>query len=53
MKFLLIPENNSLSHVAKCLAMKQKLADKGHKTAVAVSRTRSQFLKKLKIDKHI
>lgn len=38
MKFLLIPANNSLSHVAKCLAVEAELSRRGHGVLIAVGR---------------
>ena len=37
MKYLLVPGNNSLSHVAKCLALQSELIARGHQARVAVS----------------
>jgi UDP:flavonoid glycosyltransferase YjiC (YdhE family) len=50
LKFLLIPGNNSLSHIAKCLAIEKALAVRGHETLIAVSRKSSQFLRRLGVD---
>lgn len=50
MKFLLVPGNNSLSHVAKCLAIKEVLYGRGHDALIAISRRNAGFLQKLKID---
>ena len=44
MKFLLIPGNNSLSHVAKCLAAQEALASRGHQVLIAASRKHVPFL---------
>ncbi len=49
-KFLLVPGNNSLSHVAKCLAIVDELQARGHEAAVAVSRRHSPFLQKLSVN---
>jgi UDP:flavonoid glycosyltransferase YjiC (YdhE family) len=49
-KFLLVPGNNSLSHVAKCLAAREALIARGHEARLAVSRKHSPFLQKLSID---
>jgi UDP:flavonoid glycosyltransferase YjiC (YdhE family) len=53
MKFLLMPGNNSLSHVAKCLAIKEALVDRGHDALVAVSEKSSRFLQKQNIAHHV
>lgn len=44
MKFLLVPENNSLSHIAKCLALEASLTARGHEVLVAVSSRSAQFI---------
>ncbi len=49
MKFMLVPENNSLSHVAKCLAVREVLLQRGHTVVPAVSRKGSAFLQQLHI----
>ena len=49
MKFLIVPGNNSLSHVAKCLALQESLRARGHDTLVAVSARNSAFLDRLGI----
>ena len=51
--FLLVPGNNSLSHVAKCLAVREALSMQGHTVHVAVSRGSSRFLKKIQIDHYV
>lgn len=38
MRFLLIPGNNSLSPIAKCLALEHALGARGHTALIAVSR---------------
>ncbi len=50
MRYLLIPGNNSLSHVAKSLAIKEVLVGRGHEVLIAVSRSSSMFLQKLQMD---
>ena len=47
MKFLLIPSNNSLSHVAKCVALESELSKRGHCVLIAVSHKHVNFLKRL------
>ena len=47
MKFLLVPGNNSFSHVAKCLVIEEELISKGHDVLIAVSKNHSRFMKKL------
>ena len=49
-KYLLMPGNNSLSHVVKCLAVGEVLTSRGHEVRVAVSRKHSRFLQKLSIE---
>jgi len=44
MRFLLVPGNNSLSHLAKCLALESSLTSRGHRVVVAVSRGRVGFV---------
>lgn len=47
MKFLLVPENNSLSHVAKCLAIQDGLTSLGHHSLIAVSSKSASFVRAL------
>ncbi len=47
MKFLLIPGNNSLSHVAKCLALEAELTGRGHGVLIAVAQKHAAFLERL------
>jgi UDP:flavonoid glycosyltransferase YjiC (YdhE family) len=47
MKFLLLPGNNSLSHVTKCLAMEEALSARGHQVLIAASRKHASFLRLL------
>jgi UDP:flavonoid glycosyltransferase YjiC (YdhE family) len=49
-KFLLIPGNNAISHLVKCLAISEALMARGHEARVVVSRKHAPFLKRLKID---
>lgn len=44
MKILLVPENNSLSHIAKALAIRTGLLDRGHEVLLAVSQRSASFL---------
>ncbi len=44
MRILLIPENNSLSHLAKCLTVRESLILRGHEVFLAVSGSRASFL---------
>ncbi len=44
MKFLLVPENNSLSHIAKALAIRTGLLERGHEVLLAVSQRSASFL---------
>ena len=45
MKFLLVPENNSLSHIVKALAIRKGLLARGHEALVAVGQRWTPFLK--------
>lgn len=47
MRFLLIPNNNSLSHAAKCLAVEQALVARGHEVLIAVSMKNSRFFQRI------
>ena len=47
MKFLLIPGNNSLSHVAKCAAIEFELSRRGHTVLIAVSSKHAGFMRQL------
>ena len=51
--FLLVPGNNSLSHIAKCLAVREALCLRGHTEHIAVSKVSSGFLKKIQIDHYV
>lgn len=53
MRFLLIPENNSLSHIAKCLSIGDGLSSRGHDVHIAASKQRSAFLNQLGIEHHV
>ncbi len=50
MRFLLVPGNNSLSHVAKCLALSEILQARGHDVRTAVSRKHSPFLTRMSVE---
>lgn len=50
MKFLLVSKNNSLSHVAKCLAIQDGLTALGHDSLIAVSSKNAAFLRALDRD---
>ena len=47
MKFLLEPCNNTLSHVAKCLALREVLVARGHQVLLAVLAGRARFLDRM------
>lgn len=47
MKVLLVPSNNSLSHVAKCAALEWELSNRGHCVLIAVSKKHVHFAKRL------
>lgn len=49
MKFLLLPGNNSLSHVAKCAALEAELSARGHSVFIAVASRYKRFLQDLAI----
>lgn len=44
MRFLLEPCNNTLSHIAKCLAVRDRLQVRGHEVFLAVAPSRAHFL---------
>jgi UDP:flavonoid glycosyltransferase YjiC (YdhE family) len=46
-RFLLEPCNNTLSHVAKCLALREVLERRGHEVFLAVSQARATFLDRI------
>lgn len=47
MKILLIPGNNSLSHVAKCAALEAQLTRRGHTVLIGITREYQGFLQRL------
>ncbi len=47
MKILLIPGNNSLSHVAKCAALEAELSRRGHTVLLAVTCKHAEFVRRL------
>ncbi len=51
-RFLLLPGNNTLSHVAKSLALRQALEARGHEVFLAVSATRAAFLERIGHDRY-
>lgn len=53
MRLLLVPGNNSLSHLAKCLALESSLTSRGHRVVVAVSRKRAGFMEGREVDTRI
>jgi UDP:flavonoid glycosyltransferase YjiC (YdhE family) len=44
MRFLIVPGNNSLSHIFKCLSVTDSLTARGHEVIIAVCRDRVKFL---------
>jgi len=46
-RYLLEPCNNTLSHVGKCLALREVLEARGHEVCLAVSSSRAAFLDRL------
>ena len=53
MRYLLIPGNNSLSHVAQCLAIREFLLQRRHEVLIAVARNNSKFLKAIDIEHYV
>ncbi len=53
MKILLLPKNNSLSHIAKCLVIKNAFESKGHQVFLACSQMRAPFLRALGVEHHV
>ena len=53
MKFLLIPENNSLSHITKCLSIRDILQSNRHEVHIAIGAKHANFLANLGISHHI
>jgi UDP:flavonoid glycosyltransferase YjiC (YdhE family) len=51
-RFLLLPCNNTLSHVAKCLALREVLEERGHEAFIAVSAARALFLDRMGQDRY-
>ena len=49
MRFLIIPGNNSLSHIVKSLAVQNRLISKGHECLIAITTERTEFLNRLNI----
>jgi UDP:flavonoid glycosyltransferase YjiC (YdhE family) len=49
MRFLLEPCNNTLSHIGKCLAVREHLLRRGHEVAIAAAPSRDHFLEQLGI----
>jgi UDP:flavonoid glycosyltransferase YjiC (YdhE family) len=47
MKILLIPGNNSLSHVAKCAALEMELSARGHTVLTAVTCKHTDFVNRI------
>ena len=50
MRFLLLANNNSLSHLTKCLALREKLGARGHEVIVAAGHRHVSFLTRLDIE---
>ena len=46
-RFLLEPCNNTLSHIAKCLALREALEARGHEVFLAVTPARAAFLDRI------
>lgn len=50
MRFVFEPCNNTLSHLAKCLALREVMLTRGHDVFLAVSRARGPFLDRLGVE---
>lgn len=46
-RFLLNPGNNTLSHLGKCLALREALEARGHETFLTASKARAPFLERI------
>ena len=46
-RFLLEPCNNTLSHIAKCLVLRDELEERGHEVFLAVSAERETFMRRI------
>jgi hypothetical protein len=53
MRYLLVPENNSPSHIAKCLSIRELLLSSGHEVHIAVGKKHAGFLNRLGIAYHL
>ena len=53
MKILLLPENNSLAHIIKCVAIQKALKARGHETVLTTCKSRSPFLNGFGIKYHV
>jgi UDP:flavonoid glycosyltransferase YjiC (YdhE family) len=53
MKILLLPKNNSLSHIAKCLVIKDVFESRGHQAFLTCSLARAPFLQTLGTQYHV
>lgn len=51
-RFLLNPSNNTLSHLAKCLALRETLEARGHEVFLTASKARAAFLDRLGQDRY-
>ncbi len=51
-RFLLLSCNNTLSHVAKCLALREVLEERGHEVFIGVSAARAPFLDRMGQDRY-
>ena len=52
-RFLLEPCNNTLSHIGKCLALREVLEERGHVVFLAVSAARAAFLDRIGERRHV
>ena len=53
MRFLIVPGNNSLSHVFKALSITDALRARGHEAAIGIAGNRAEFLARLGYEHHI
>lgn len=53
MRFLIVPGNNSLSHIFKALSVTDALRVRGHEVAIGIAGNRAEFLARLGYEHHI
>jgi UDP:flavonoid glycosyltransferase YjiC (YdhE family) len=52
-RFLLAPGNNTLSHIGKCLAIREALLARGHEVVVSVAQSRAKFLERMGVRDYV